>query len=222
MSLTRIVVLANSWKHDDWCLAGIDLSTGKWVRPVTGLDDGRIRRSDMKLSGYFPLLLDVLEIPLDSSGPDFGFESENRTILSGLWRHVDKLTPEDIRKYVKKTVYVLHNRKMFVSPKDLEKKPFEERETLQLIQVDGFTVRDTREKSSDKNNWKGRISSGGRSIEVKITDPVFSEKMNKGHKPSSSCFLTMSLSMPYKPPDWDKNEEPVCWKLIAGVIELPE
>ncbi|MBN2018852.1 MAG: hypothetical protein JW749_01355 [Sedimentisphaerales bacterium] len=222
MSPTRMVVLANSWKHDDWCLAGIDLDTGKWVRPVTGLDDGRIPQTDMKLGGYFPALLDILEIPLDSSGPDFGFESENRMIIPGQWYHRGKMTPKDIRKYVKRTGYVLHNRKMFVSPKELQQKPFEERETLQLIQVDEFRVRNTREKATDKNNWKGIISSGRRVIEVKITDPVFSEKLNKGHNPPSSCFLTMSLSMPYKPAEWDKDEEPVCWKLIAGVIELPK
>jgi hypothetical protein len=28
--------------------------------------------------------------------------------------------------------------------------------------------------------------------------------------------------MPYKPPDWDEDEKPVCWKLIAGVIEIPK
>jgi len=222
MSPTRIVVLANSWKHDDWCLAGIDLETGKWVRPVTDLVDGRIPKTYMKLGGYFPVLLDILEIPLDSSGPDFGFESENRTILSGQWYHHGKLTPEDIRKYIKRPYYVLHNHMKYVYPKDLQQKPFEKRETLQLIQVDGFTVRDTREKTTDKNNWKGIISSGRRDIDVKITDPIFSDKLNSGHKPSSSCILTMSLSMPHKPPGWGEDEVPVCWKLIAGVIELPK
>ena len=92
MTITRIVVLANSWKHHDWCLAGIDLDTGKWVRPVTSLDDGRVPKTSMKLDGYFPALLDVLEIPLDSTGPDFGFESENRTILPGRWYRRDRGT----------------------------------------------------------------------------------------------------------------------------------
>ncbi|MHC4676481.1 MAG: dual OB domain-containing protein, partial [Planctomycetota bacterium] len=45
-------------------------------------------------------------------------------------------------------------------------------------------------------------------------------RLNKGHKPSNSCLLTMSLGMPYKPPDWEEDEPPVCWKLISGVIEL--
>jgi len=222
MSPTRIVVLANSWKHDGWCLAGIDLDTGKWVRPVTGLVDGRIPKTHMKLGGYFPALLDILEIPLGSSGPDFGFESENRTISPGRWYHHGKLTPEDIRKYIKRPYYVLHNSMKYVNPKELQQKPFEKRETLQLIQVDGFTVRDTQEKGTDKNNWKGIIPSGRRNIDVKITDPIFFDKLNNGHKPSSFCILTMSLSMPHRPSHWNKDEEPVCWKLIAGVIEIPK
>lgn len=94
--------------------------------------------------------------------------------------------------------------------------------TLQLIYVDKFRVCDTRKKSTDKHNWKGLITSGNRELDIKITDPVYVEKRNKGHKPIPSCFLTMSLSMPHKPADWDEDEDPVCWKLIAGVIELQE
>ena len=220
MTMTNIVVLANSWKHQDWCIAGIDLATGKWVRPVTYLDDGRIPQTAMKLGGYFPKLLDILEIPLDVSGPDFDFESENRTIMPGLWYLRDKMAPGDIEKYAKQPYYVLHNRKKYVTTKELQQKPFAKRMTLQLIHVDNFRVCDARKKSTDKHNWKGLITSGNRELDIKITDPVYVEKLNKGHTPLPSCFLTLSLSMPHKPSDWGEDEEPVCWKLIAGVIEL--
>jgi hypothetical protein len=218
--MTRIVVLANSWKHQDWCIAGIDIDTGKWVRPVTGLDDGRIPKKAMKLRGYFPQQLDVLQIPLDSTGPDFGFERENRTILPGRWHIRGKMTPKDIEKFAKQSRYILHNRKKYVTTKELQQESSEKRVTLQLIRVDNFRVCDARRKATDRHNWNGTILSGGRELEVKITDPVFCEKLNRGYKPSPSCLLTMSLSMPYKPPDWDDDEEPVCWKLIAGVIEI--
>jgi hypothetical protein len=222
MTITRIVVLANSWKHQDFCLAGIELDTGRWVRPVTGLDDGRVPETSMKLGGYFPELLDVLEIPLDSAGPDFGFESENRTILPGRWYRRGKMTPADIEKYVKRPYYVLHNRRKYVTLRELRQKPLEKRVTLQLIRVNNFKVCDTRKKTIDKHNWSGTILSGGRELEVKITDPVCFKRLNGGYEPSLSCLLTMSLGMPYRPPDWDENDEPVCWKLIAGVIELQE
>ena len=219
MSMTRIVVLANSWKHQDWCLAGIDMATMKWVRPVTDLSDGRIPQSDMKLDGYFPVIGDVLEIPLGASGPDFGFESENRSILPGDWRHCGKVKAANISKHAKRPYYVLHNSKRYVSPEELQRKPFEKRTTLELIHVDGLRIKDDRKSSGDKSNWKGIMPCAGGEIDVKITDPVFCEKLDKGHKRSGPCVLTMSLSMPFKPAGWD---EAVCWKLIAGVIELPE
>lgn len=222
MSRTRIVVLANSWKHHDWCIAGIDLDTGKWVRPVTDLDDGRIPKSAMKLDGYFPSLLDVLEIPLHSTGPDFDFQSENRKIMPGPWHRRPALSPKDVRKHVERPDCVLHNRGKYVTCREMQVKPFEERTTLQLIQTDTLRIRDTRRKSTDKHSWKAIITSRSRDLEVRITDPVFSERLNTGYKPSPSCLLTMSLSMPYKPPNWRDDEKPVCWKLIAGVIELPE
>jgi hypothetical protein len=118
MNLTRIIVLANSLKHGDFCLAGIDLRTGRWVRPVTNLDDGRVRSSDIRTGMHPPRLLDILDIP--------------------------------------------------------------------------------------------------------ITDPVFCRRLTTGHEPSASCLLTMSLSMPHKPPEWQADNPPACWKLIAGIIELEE
>lgn len=188
MSIKHIVVLANSWKNKDWCLAGIDLETGKWIRPVTSLDDGRVPKTSMKLGGYFPALLDVLDIQLDSSEPDFGFESENRTILPGRWYLRNKLTLNDIEKYARKPYYVLHNHKKYVTTRELQQKPFEKRVTLQLIRVDNFKVRDARRKTTDKPNWQGTILSGGRKHNVKITDPVYFDKLNGAISPRSLVF----------------------------------
>jgi len=220
MNLTRIIVLANSWKHGDSCLAGIDISTGKWVRPVTNLDDGRVRNSDMKIGMHSPQLLDILDIPLDATGPDFGFESENRTILPGQWHLRGQADVKDVLKYAKRPHYVLHNSWKYVTIEEMEYKAFEDRTTLDFIRVSDFTVRDTESPSTERHSWKGLISSGGRVLDLPITDPIFCGRLTKGHRPSQSCLLTMSLSMPHKPPDWEADKPPAYWKLIAGVIEL--
>ncbi len=218
MTMTRLVILANSLKRGDLCLAGIDLETGKWVRPVTTLDDGRVPKKSMKI---FPALLDVVEIPLAATGPDFGFECENRTILPGPWRNAGALTMADLDKYIEQPRVVLHNQKKSVAPSELRQKPFEERRTLQLIRVENFRVYDARAVPFDKPNWKGIVLSGGQEIEAGITDPVYIQKLGKGHVPSPSCVLTMSLSMPYAPPGWT-GAEALCWKLIAAVLEISE
>jgi hypothetical protein len=220
VTLTRIIVLANSWKNQDWCIAGIEPATGKWVRPVTSLEDGRIRRSDMRLADRPPQPLDVIDLPLDATGPDFDFESENRTILPGQWYLRERASPSDLLKYAKSSYYVLHNHRKYVTIDEMKQKPLEKRSTLQLVHTNDFIVRDTRNPSRASHNWKGVVSSGGRELELTITDPTYCEELNKGHEASKSCLLTMSLSMPYKPPEWEKDEAPVCWKLIAGIIEL--
>lgn len=222
MSLTRLVVLANSWKHGDWCLAGIDLDTGKWVRPVTTLNDGRVPKDTMKLDGCFPALLDVLEIPLDATGPDYDFESENRTILPGPWRHKGTLRPEDLRRFVQRPPCILHNHNKYVTPEEMRQKPFEDRVTLQLIRVERLGIRDARRSPTDKHLWKGIVPSGGRPLEATITDPILHGRLDRCMgPPRTPCLVTMSLSMPHKPAHWPADARPAYWKLIAGVIELP-
>jgi hypothetical protein len=217
---TRIIVLANSWKHTDWCLAGIETSTGKWVRPVTDLDDGRVRKSDIKLGGRFPEICDVLDVPLARTGPDFGFANENRTILPGEWRLHTKADVKELFRYVKQPYYILHNRRKYVAPEEMQRKPFALRTTLQLIRAHHFVVRDKATTAAERHQWQGIVLSGGRELELNITDPAFSGRLSSGHTPSPSCLLTMSLGMPYRPPHWKEDQQPVCWRLIAGVIEI--
>lgn len=50
----RIICLANSFKHTERCIAGIDLETGKCVRPVSDLDDGRVPKKVRLIDGKEP------------------------------------------------------------------------------------------------------------------------------------------------------------------------
>lgn len=218
MRLTRLIVLANSRKQGNRCLAGIDLATGKWVRPICkNEEDGSIPLKTMQRAGCVPELLDLLEMPLDAKGPDYGFENENRTILPGKWRWLEKISIADIKAFAITPSQILHSDGNSVAPEVLQAKPFTERITLQLIHTDAFTVRE--EWREFKRNWIGCMPVGKVRTEFKITDPVFCEKLRTGHRPSPSCLLTMSLSMPFSPAS---GRPSVCWKLIAGVIELGE
>lgn len=216
--MTPLIVLANSWKRGDYCLAGISPAMGRWIRPVSDLDDGRVPKKMMRLWWRFPRILDVIEVPLADNGPDFGFESENRAILPGRWRHAGRATIADILSFAVKPSVVLHNSRRFVTLEEMQRKEPGQRVTLQLVRVDTFSVR--RIQAKERNTWSSVLSSGQRSIEMHITDPVYHAKLDKGHCPATSCLLAVSLSMPWVPPDWTATSSPPCWKLIAGVIEL--
>jgi hypothetical protein len=219
-SLKRIVCLANSWKLGERCIAGVDMDTGKWVRPVCDNSypkDGRVPRSIRLIGGREPRLLDVLQIPLASTGNDFGFECENLSVASGEWKFLGQVQPTALVRIRSNFPYILHNSSKYVNPSALRALPFPQRRTLQLIRASSFSVT----KSSQGNTgWRGtlRTINGQTLKDAKITDPVFAERLEAGYQPTGSYWVTVSLSMPWAPTD-DWSEAP-CWKLIAGVIEV--
>lgn len=223
-SVKRIICLSNSKKLGERCIAGIDVDTGNWIRPVCDElypDDGKVPRETRLVEGREPQLLDILEIPLSSSGENFGLECENLSILPGAWKLIEKANPSEVRRFLRSYPNILHNSIKYVDPSDLRKLDVHQRRSLQLVEVDSIPF--SREPSED-SKWYGSLTtSSGKVLEkLKITDPDFLLKLDKGHQPTGPFLVTVSLSMPHEPtwiPNWDKG--PVCWKLIAGVIEIP-
>jgi hypothetical protein len=218
-SIKKIICLSNSLKHGERCIAGIDVNSGKWVRPVCDSlhpQDGKVPEKTRIVEGREPELLDILEIPLNDTGNDFGFECENLNILDGKWKLLGKAKPSDLIKYCGSFSSILHNTLKYVNPSSLQSLNFNERRTLQLIETASFSV-----MRSSGAGWRGtiRTTSGQNLTDAKITDPVFVERLNAGYQPTGKCLVTVSLSMPFAPhSDWE-GEHP-CWKLIAGVIEI--
>lgn len=221
-SVKRIICLANSKKEGESCIAGIDIDTGKWVRPVCDSlypKDGRVPKYICRVDGREPELLDILEIPLADTGNNFDFESENLSILKGEWKVVGKAKVQDIIQYCDDGT-ILHNSSKLVYLKYLQSLPLDKRKTLQLINVVSLSIK-SRRTSRGGIQWLGTIvsSSGKKLVDIPITDPVFVKKIESGYQSNGNYLITMSLGMPYKPDNWDGDEEP-CWKLIAGVIEI--
>ncbi|MEG4840270.1 dual OB domain-containing protein [Microcoleus sp. B9-D4] len=219
--MTRIICLANSWKRGDRCIAGINELQGKWVRPVSDLPDGQIPKEMRQINRLEPALLDVLEIPLAKTGPDFGFECENLSVLPGKWRQVGKVPPAYLLKYCQSQEYILHNDLRYVTVEYMQSLPMCDRLTLQLVKAVRFTVKKLSQRFEGGNKWEGSIvTQHGQRLTATITDPVFIRKLELGYLPQKACLVTVSLSMPWRPDDWDGDDP--CWKLIAGVVELPE
>lgn len=220
-SLKRVVCLANSWKLEKRCIAGIDLDSGKWVRPICDdlyPEDGRVPRSVRLIEGREPELLDVLQIPLAETGNDFGFECENFSVLPGEWRFLGRLQPNQLIRYCRNFSYILHNSSKYVNPSRLQSLPFHQRRTLQLVQASSFSVT---KSSAGSTGWRGSLqTANGQTLrDAKITDPVFAEALEAGYQPTANYLVTVSLGMPWAPrEDWE-GEAP-CWKLVAGVIEI--
>lgn len=222
--MTQIICLANSWKFEERCIAGINPTTGQWIRPVSSLypEDGRVPVGVRLIQGKEPALLDILEIPLEKNGPDFSFESENFTIASGSWQRIGQVQPIDVLQYCGKYPHILHNSNKYVNLRYLQSLPFQERRTLQLIYATELSVLAI-SKAQGNRKWQATLvtNTGQQLINAGITDPVFVKRLESGYRPQNPCFVTVSLSLPHRPSDDWQGDDP-CWKLIAGVIELLE
>ena len=211
--MAQIICLANSKKHGERCIAGIEVSRGKWVRPVSNLDDGRIPRDMCLIDGEEPKLLDILEIPLANTGP--GYECENRLLLPGRWQRLGQASPTDIVKYYEdKIIYSQWSSAVPFS--FLYSLPLPQRRTLQLLR----TIRFSASKYSVSGKWEASLLTiSGQRIKATITDLALIDKLNQNITPKSECLVTVSLTQPWQKSDLDELS---CWKLITGVIELSE
>lgn len=85
-----LLCLARSTKHGDRCVAGVSIEDGEWVRPVSALDDGRLRSSDcLTTQGHVPEPLDTVRVFVESHAPE-GHQPENWRITDRTWEMVDR------------------------------------------------------------------------------------------------------------------------------------
>jgi hypothetical protein len=85
-STKTLVLLANSCKNNERCVAGKELAHGRfgpWVRPTSARPAGELRAVDQRLaSGGQAAVLDVVDVPMRRPIP-VGFQTENHLIVPG-------------------------------------------------------------------------------------------------------------------------------------------
>jgi hypothetical protein len=216
LSIKQIICLSNSQKLGGRCIAGIDIHTGQWIRPICDSGDGSVPRLTRLVEGREPELLDIIDIPLASSCQDADV-CENFIIAPGPWHLRGKANPTDVIRYCRNTTDILHNPSKYVRPSYLKKLPFAQRSSLQLVETTSMTV------VKKGSGWRGSLqTSNGKLTNASITDPVLRAKLESGYQLHGPLLVTVSLSLPYIPEGMDNWEgEAACWKLIAGVIEIP-
>lgn len=103
----EILILANSRKHSGHCIAGIDLDSGEWVRPI---NDPRVSRpnstafldEDLKeLYGdpFGPQLLDCVYMEFSKEIPEI-YQPENELIKRTEWEFINKLPVESLDEFI--------------------------------------------------------------------------------------------------------------------------
>ena len=213
--MVRMICLANSIRHDGRCVAGIDIQTGEWIRPVPpaggGIPSFRTIFNNNQLS-----ILDVVALQVNRPLLNTRFQRENRVMPNWNWQVVDTVTPQEVTEYCEDTSPILYSLDDNVSPQTLEQIPANEWKSLQLVRPRNLSFE---RDYWNTNRWRARFRDGdGNEYYLKITDPVICDRLGRNEHIGPNCLLTVSLTEPWAPDDGSKPE--LCYKLVAGVIEL--
>jgi Dual OB-containing domain len=226
MRLDRIVCLANSYKHDNRCVAGISLVTRKWVRLIGGKVPGCLTRSEARCTDGTELsLLDVFEVELEA---DCGsnYHPEDVVIAGTPWQRIrrfDEAADLDLLKEaVNPEPIVLQGYCDRIDKQNFEGTPA--RVSLSLVEPEDLWWWIRKESGKRRFRANFRLGREGRiRYDLPVTDPAWLDQLHllpEGIHPHSllcagkcsQTYFTASLSEPF---------EGFHYKLVAGVIVLP-
>ena len=117
--MIRMVCLTNSWQSGGRCVAGIDLETGDWVRPITR-HGGAFPEETLKFGEHEVAPLDILEMDLEPPALTTRYQRENRVLNSRVWKLVGQFAARDLLPYSSRFPTVLHSQGRVVEPATLE------------------------------------------------------------------------------------------------------
>ncbi|MFE6520509.1 hypothetical protein [Streptomyces sp. NPDC057794] len=207
----RIVCLANSRKAGDRCIAGIDVDSAEWVRPISRRMSEAVSVTERQYANRVePRVLDVISMRLTEKRSD-GFQHENWLLDSTVqWEKVGRVDWEDLclLEQQPEDLWIngysswggLNNR----IPVDRQE---EISDSLALIRVDRVRI--------SEDNYAHFRYMGSR-YAIKLTDPVYEERMRVNGNASQrlgESFITVSLG---------KEWIGYFYKLAAAIIERTE
>jgi hypothetical protein len=211
-----MICMASSMREGKRCVAGIDMKTGQWIRPVPpgggGIPNYRVFFDTRDLQP-----LDVVELTLNPPLGNTKYQRENRVMPAWDWKIVGQATPDQLLPWCDFTAPVLHTATDWVAPSELDKLPPAQWKSLQLVHSARTEFVPDR---GGGPRWRIRFrDKAGNPYSLKITDALVCNRLSRGEKFKSDCLLTVSLTEPWAPADGAKPE--LCYKLVAAVVELP-
>ena len=225
MWFDRILCLANSYKHDHRCVAGISLITKEWVRLVGRQIPGCLTKKETCYADGRPAaLFDVFEAEL-SEKCGSNSHPEDVFITGKPWRLLQRYDEprhlKHISEHISKRPSVLQGYTDRVSVQKVMEEALER--SLELIEPEDLWWWVREEKGKRRNRAVFRVSQDSRvRYDLAVTDPAWLDQLNllpAGIYPHAFFFkekpprtlLTVSLSEQF---------EGFHYKLVAGVIQL--
>lgn len=228
-----IVILANSRRHNGHCIAGKDLNTGGWLRPINILGRGQLRQDQSAfLDADFqklvrdplgPKLLDCVRIGFGEKCGDY-CQPENQYIDGNPWTSLHPFPHKKIPELIDghSTLFIGKEDQYsdYIPAKEISTKPL--KHSLNFIRI----LRDSNKTeiihtTSFRGNPQHRLrfEYESKTYNFVITDYVYehlaNESKNDDNKIFEDCYVTIGVGEIYRPET--KNDE-LHYRLIVGII----
>ncbi|MGN1200800.1 MAG: dual OB domain-containing protein [Candidatus Caccovivens sp.] len=187
----QICILTKSLKDNDYCVAGIDISTGKWIRLVTSKDGGAFPKEMLDEKHIKELC--VLDIEVKAHVP-YHVQTEN-------WLIDENVEVKRIGNLSKQQVFNLHpiekHDMIFNTQKnELERSDIKTlNHSLEMINVKELQL-DTSMKGDGRHHYKVKFQYNGHEYNLALTDPKY---RNEDFDQISIPNATIIVSIPAVP-----------------------
>ena len=212
MHYQKIIIMTKSFKNKNYCVAGIDAETGKWVRIVSDDEDtlGALTDRDLiYMDRTACQVMDIAQFPILKKVPT---KQQPENILlcrgpfigkSGTARLEDvlKIHPAENHRFL------FGNRYNAIKEEYLEERGVDY--SLALVKVDHL-VFDYKQNNEGKTKFKASFVYNGITYEgMSVTDPEYYDNEEHGEIPSA--HIIVSIGAPYN----GKH-----YKFIARIIPM--
>jgi len=179
-----IVVFANSVKHGRHCVAGKEIHTMQWIRPVGNAEGAELDHNRCVYAnpyGRFPVKpLQKVEIDLTTHSPLIN-QPENYLVGNGEWSQQYRIETSEVAHYLDTpdTLWGTGNRVIF---SEIASGAISIRQSLYLVKVS-----DPRVYKNVDDKRRASFSYNGNSYDLPVTDPNFESQMRNPQHQSVLC-----------------------------------
>lgn len=222
----RVCILANSWKYQGRCIAGLEYENGqqpframRYMRPVYEPEqsDGQIPLDYLEnCLVQPPKLLDIIDIPIARKIHD-ATQPENWELGDGEWIKRTTLTKDEFAKMLPSgwegrglCGVVDSSDPRCVQPRHVD----QNHRSLQLIEPKSPRFYTKKKLNSTKSQPRVRFSHQGAKFNLPVKDVFFPGAL-PSQDPNSPFFFCVSLSVLHRTGEYPNG---AYWRLVSGVI----
>jgi hypothetical protein len=205
MTQKTIVVLANSLKHGQHCVAGKCINSGHWIRPVSNNEGAELSHEQAKCKNPYGIYLvkpkQKIKIGISHHFPLIN-QPDNYVIDDSIWEQNYKIEDHELNNYLDNpsNLWGSEDRVPFI---EIKNNLITIEQSLYLVEVQNLNLY----KSQHDNKRRASFSYAGNQYDLSVTDPKF-DKIKSGDL-AVSGVLCISLGEVFKGD---------CYKIVATIF----